>query len=47
MASLNMLITDFSGGFWWNIGNGTSVGISNNIPFLQFGFIGGIVFNLN
>ena len=47
MAILNMPITDVSGGFWWSSGGGTSIGLSSNVPFLQFGFMGGLVINLN
>lgn len=45
-ANLNLPITDVGAGFWWG-GGGPSVGLSSRVPFLQFGFTGGLVFNLN
>jgi hypothetical protein len=46
-ANLNFPITDIGGGLWWGIGSGPSVGLTSRIPFLQFGFSGGLVFTLN
>ena len=45
-ANLNFPITDVGAGLWWG-GGGPSVGLTSRIPFLQFGFSGGLIFNLN
>ena len=46
-SHLNMPITNLDAGLWWNIGSGPSAGLTSHIPFLQFGFTGGLVFTLN
>ncbi|RKD90317.1 hypothetical protein [Mangrovibacterium diazotrophicum] len=46
-ANLNMPITDVGGSLWWDSTSGTSVGISSRVPFVQFGFTGGLTFNIN
>lgn len=45
-ANLFFPVTDLSGSLWWGPG-GTSVGVSSRIPFVQFGFTGGFIFNIN
>lgn len=45
-GTLNFPITNLDAVFWWGTG-GSSVGVSSRVPFLQFGLLGGLVFNLN
>jgi hypothetical protein len=45
-GNLNFPITNLDAVFWWGSG-GSSVGVSSRVPFLQFGLLGGLVFNLN
>lgn len=45
-SNLNFPLTNVGGAFWWSSGGGTSVGVTGSIPFVQFGFNGGLIFKL-
>jgi hypothetical protein len=45
-ADLTFPVTNVGGSLWWSPGSGTSVGVSSYVPFLQFGFTGGLVLKL-
>lgn len=45
-ANLDFPVTDVGGSLWWSPGSGTQVGVSSYVPFLQFGFTGGLVLKL-
>ncbi len=45
-ANLNFPIVDAGASLWWSPGSGVDVGVSSYTPIMQFGFTGGLVFNL-
>lgn len=45
-ANLNSPVTDIGSSLWWSPGSGVNVGVSSYTPILQFGFTGGLVFQL-
>jgi opacity protein-like surface antigen len=45
-ANLNLPVTDMDASFWWDPNNGTAVGVTSNVPLLQFGFTGGLIVKL-
>lgn len=45
-ANLNFPLTDVGANLWWSSGGGTSVGAGGSIPFVQFGFTGGLIFKI-
>ena len=46
-GNLTFPVVNAGGSLWWSPGGGTHVGVSSWSPLLQFGFTGGLVFNLN
>jgi len=45
-SNLNMPVTNVGAGLWWSSGGGSSVGVTGNIPFVQFGFTGGLILRM-
>ncbi len=45
-SNLNMPVTNVGAGLWWGSGSGSSVGVTGNIPFVQFGFTGGLILKM-
>jgi hypothetical protein len=45
-SNLNMPVTNVGAGLWWSSGSGSSVGVTGNIPFVQFGFTGGLILKM-
>jgi len=46
-SNLNFPFTKVGGTLWWDTENNTQAGATSVVPFIQFGFTGGLVFNLN
>jgi hypothetical protein len=45
-SNLYFPVTNVGAGLWWSSGGGTSVGASGSVPFVQFGFTGGLIFKI-
>ena len=45
-SNFQMPVTNVGAGLWWSSGGGSSVGVTGNIPFVQFGFTGGLIMRM-